>query len=176
MAPFIFADKIYNSKALQKYGNGQSLRDYTYVADIANGVVSAIFAKLDCEVINLGRSDPIILDDLINTISKNIGKPPVIEQLDNQPGDALMTAAEGTKAKQLLNFQPTVDFETGIQSFVHWYTQDYEKRKQENNLRTEKCIDVLIETINQYQPGLENAKSSKRNHALDNEVPTCSTS
>ena len=121
MAPYIFTDKIYKGEAIQRFGNGTTKRDYTYVSDIVSGVISAIKKPLGYEVLNIGNNKPIELNVFIAIIEKLLGKQAIIETLPEQPGDVPMTYANIEKAKQFLGYEPTTSIEKGMKEFVDWY-------------------------------------------------------
>jgi len=73
------------------------------------------------EILNLGESTPITLNEMIETIEEAVGKKAVIERREMQPGDVNRTYADITKAKQLINYMPKTSFREGIQKFVSWY-------------------------------------------------------
>ena len=79
MAPFKFIDRISNGLPIQQYGDGNTSRDYTYIDDIANGVVLALDKPLGCEVINLGNGKPYFLKDFIRLVEKSVRRKAIIE-------------------------------------------------------------------------------------------------
>lgn len=79
MAPFKFIDRVYNGHAIQQYGDGTTSRDYTYIDDIVEGVVSAIDRPLGYQVINLGNGRPFLLRDFIKLVEDSVGKKAIIE-------------------------------------------------------------------------------------------------
>ena len=121
MAIHKFTRLISQGKTIEMYGNGTSKRDYTYIDDIINGIISALNKKFDFEIINLGNSETVELKYLIFLIEKNLKKKAKIKQLPEQPGDVPITYADITKAKKLLNYKPKVKIEEGIEKFVRWY-------------------------------------------------------
>eukprot|EP01039_Chlorochromonas_danica_P002893 gene2893-3158_t len=123
MAPFKFIDRVFRGETIQQYGDGSTSRDYTYIDDIAEGVVSAIDKPLGCQVINLGNGRPYLLRDFINLVERCVGKPANIEVLPEQPGDVDRTCADISKARELLDYRPRVSFEEGIARTVEWYRQ-----------------------------------------------------
>jgi UDP-glucuronate 4-epimerase len=79
MAPFKFIDRIYNGLTIQQYGDGSTSRDYTYIDDIADGVIRSIDRPLGYQVINLGNGRPFLLRDFISLVESSVGKKAVIE-------------------------------------------------------------------------------------------------
>lgn len=119
-----FIRLIENNEAVTMYGDGSTSRDYTYVGDIVNGIISAM-AYLNSnkklfEIINLGNSNPISLKDMISTIYSILGKKEKIKTMPMQPGDVLTTFADISKAKNLLSYQPEVSFSDGVRKFISW--------------------------------------------------------
>ena len=103
------------------YGDGTSQRDYTYISNIIDAIVSALDKKLDYEIINLGNSKAVELKYLISVIEANLGKKAKIVRLPPQPGDVPVTRADISKAQRLLNYNRQIDIEDGVEKFVHWY-------------------------------------------------------
>ena len=121
-----FIELIEQDKPIPVYGDGTTMRDYTYIDDIVNGIMSAInYDKTPYEIINLGGGSPVTLNEMIATIEKVLGKKAKIERLPMQPGDVDRTVADITKAKRLLNYNPQTTFEEGIRKFIEW--RDNEK-------------------------------------------------
>ncbi len=123
MAIHKFTKAIEAGKSFPFYGDGTSARDYTYIDDIVDGVTAAVDSGLDYEVINLGDSKPVTLAGMVETIGEAVGKAPVYERLDDQPGDVPITFADISKAKRLLGYEPKVAFREGIKRFVKWYRE-----------------------------------------------------
>ena len=121
-----FIDLIEAGKPIQMYGDGTSMRDYTYVDDIVSGVRAAIdYDKTPYEIINIGGGSPVTLRDMIATIEKVLGKKADIEQLPMQKGDVDKTVSDISKARKLLGYMPQTSFEEGIKKFVGWRKQSY---------------------------------------------------
>lgn len=108
-------------KPIPKYGDGTSIRDYTYIGDIVRGILAALDSEIDWDIINLGSDNPITLNELITTVEKVLGKQASIDQLSPQPGDMRQTHADITKARRLLNWQPEVSLQEGLREFVRWW-------------------------------------------------------
>jgi len=127
MAPFMFIDKVSTGKELMQFGDGSSARDYTYIDDIANGVIRALDRPQGYQIFNLGTGvgNPIKLKHFIQTVEKHVGKKAFIKVLPNQPGDVPYTCADIQKAKTLLGYKPTVSFDEGIRRTAEWYKEYY---------------------------------------------------
>ncbi len=74
------------------------------------------------EIINLGESRTVSLNELIKLIEKIIGHKVQIQRFNLQPGDVLRTYADISKARRLLDYSPRIDFETGLKYFYEWFT------------------------------------------------------
>jgi UDP-glucuronate 4-epimerase len=109
------------------YGDGSSRRDYTYIDDLIEGILSVIHHHKGFEVYNLGESQTTSLKELIKLIEGALGKKAIIEMLEPQPGDASVTYADVSKAKRMLKYQPKVKMEEGIRRFVEWYKENRPK-------------------------------------------------
>lgn len=125
LAIYQFVDKIINAKPINVFGNGDTLRDYTYVDDIVEGIVSALkYSKSNFEIINLGNNTPIKLADLISIIEDAVGEKALINRKEKQLGDVDVTYADINKAKELLNYQPKISVPAGVKKFVEWYRKN----------------------------------------------------
>jgi UDP-glucuronate 4-epimerase len=120
MAIHKFARLIEAGKPVPMFGAGNTVRDYTYIDDIIDGVVSAIDRPFRYEIINLGAGRTTDLYALIGKLGAALGKTAAIDQLPLQPGDALETLADISKARRLLGYAPSFDVDTGLSRFVAW--------------------------------------------------------
>jgi UDP-glucuronate 4-epimerase len=116
-----FANLIERGKPIPMFGDGTRGRDYTFFADIVNGIVSALNYDCDFEVFNLGNSHPVDLHTLISTLEDSLRRKAVLQRLPDQPGDVPITYADISKAQRLLGYAPQTSFQQGIDEFVAWY-------------------------------------------------------
>ena len=121
MAVRKFTKLIVEGKPIPMFGDGESERDYTYISDCIDCVLSAVTKPSDFEIINVGSGKTIRLKELIGILEKVTNKKGVIKQLDMQPGDVPTTFADISKAKRLLGYNPKVTIEEGIRNFLVWY-------------------------------------------------------
>ena len=102
-----FTSLIYQNREIPFYGDGSTARDYTFIEDIIQGILHSIIYLEDhqnvYEIINLGENEVVTLNQMVSTIEENLGKKAIKKHLPMQPGDVLMTNADITKAKALLN-------------------------------------------------------------------------
>jgi UDP-glucuronate 4-epimerase len=116
-----FFKLVHGDKPIPIYGDGLTSRDYTYIDDILHGILNSIDRLKGYEIINLGESKTIQLKDLISSIEKLAGKEIKKEYFDMQPGDVLQTYANISKAHRILDYNPTIDIETGLRKFYDWF-------------------------------------------------------
>ena len=130
MAPYKFLDSILNDKKFKKYGDGNSLRDYTYIDDIVDGIISALDNKnnLSCEIFNLGNSKPVSLNSFIECCEEVTGKKATYDIIENQLGDVPLTYADIDKSKKLLDYDPKVSLKEGLKRTCKWMIE-----KQDND-------------------------------------------
>jgi UDP-glucuronate 4-epimerase len=103
------------------FGDGSMRRDFTYVDDIIDGVVSAMERARGYRIYNLGESQTITVAELIERIGEVLGKVPQIERLPAQPGDVEVTYADIQRARKELGYAPATDVAQGLQKFVAWF-------------------------------------------------------
>ncbi|MBX3728771.1 MAG: GDP-mannose 4,6-dehydratase [Candidatus Sumerlaeia bacterium] len=123
MAMWLFADAILQGRPIKVFNHGDMHRDFTYVAEIVDGVKRCIFTGgLDpCEVFNLGNHRSEKLMDMIATLGRCMGRQPEMELLPMQPGDVPATYADIERARTKLGFEPRTTIEEGVARFIEWF-------------------------------------------------------
>ncbi|HVN81396.1 MAG TPA: GDP-mannose 4,6-dehydratase [Terriglobia bacterium] len=121
LAIYKFASLIEQGLEVPLFGDGSSLRDYTYIDDIVEGILAAVELESSFEIFNLGNSNPISLLEMVRLLEAKLGKQAKARFQNSQPGDMPFTHADLNKARRLLNFVPKVPFETGVDRFVEWF-------------------------------------------------------
>ncbi len=121
MAIHKFTRSIDRGETISMYGDGSSLRDYTYIDDLIAGILGVIRHHKGFEIYNLGESQTTSLKELIRLIEEALGKKAKIETMEFQPGDVSVTYADITKAKGILKYHPKVKMKEGIRRFVESY-------------------------------------------------------
>jgi len=117
-----FAKLITEGKAIPVFGDGSTRRDYTYVDDIIDGLMAAIdYDQSNYEVINLGESRTVELNELISLLEKELDSQATIDRQPPQPGDVPQTFADISKARALLGYNPKTPIEEGLHRFVEWF-------------------------------------------------------
>jgi UDP-glucuronate 4-epimerase len=115
-----FAALIDAGKPVPMFGDGSTRRDYTYVADIVDGIVRAVERCRSHHLYNLGNSDPIRLADLITLLGEALGRKPVIERLPEQRGDVRQTYADISLARAELGYDPSTSIAAGLARYAEW--------------------------------------------------------
>jgi len=116
-----FTRLIDQGQPVPMFGDGTSLRDYTYVDDIVDGVVRALERCTRHHLYNLGNSQPVALREMIDVIAQALGRPAVIQSLPEQLGDVRQTFAAIDHARDELGYQPKTPFHAGVRRYVAWY-------------------------------------------------------
>ncbi|MBP9773611.1 MAG: SDR family NAD(P)-dependent oxidoreductase [Candidatus Peribacteraceae bacterium] len=125
MALFLFTDAILKKNKMQVFGEGKMQRDFTYVDDIANGIIASIDKNYPEEIFNLGSGRKEELMDFISMIEKECGTEGNKEFLPMQPGDVRASLADISKAQKMLGYEPKTMIKDGIPKFVKWYRDYY---------------------------------------------------
>lgn len=102
------------------FGNGTQTRDFTFVDDIVAGTIAALDADCAGQVINLGGGSRISLAACIEILEGIAGKTLRIDQREVQKGDVRHTAADISKAKELLGYAPKVSVADGLEAEYNW--------------------------------------------------------
>lgn len=117
MSPDKFMKCIATGKPLPLNGGGSQSRDFTYVDDIARGIIAAQ-KPLGYEVINLGNEHPYTINEMISILEDLLGKKAIIENHPFNASDMMHTFANTEKAKNLLNWYPTIHLDEGLKLMV----------------------------------------------------------
>lgn len=150
MAPMLFADAMLNNKPIKVFNHGNMSRDFTYVEDIAKGIIAIIdtpagsqqsserdYALFDPEdpspqtssapyrLYNIGNNSPVSLMDFIKKLESAFGVHAEKKMMEMQPGDVVSTYADSNPLKQLVGFSPNTNLEEGIKKFATWYCSYY---------------------------------------------------
>ena len=143
MALFLFTKAILEGKAINVFNHGQMRRDFTFVDDIAEGLIRVIdrIAEPDpaftsdspnpstsdapFRIFNIGNNNPVPLLDFIACIEQALGRKAQKNLLPLQDGDVPATYANVDALEQWVGFVPATSIETGIARFVEWYRSYY---------------------------------------------------
>ena len=143
MALFRFTRGILAGEPIPVYNAGKMIRDFTYIDDIAEGVVRLVghVASPDPEwdpdrpdparsrapyrIYNIGNNRPVELLEYIHTLEEALGRKARMDLLPMQPGDVPSTMADVTELEAAVGFRPATSVRDGIAAFVRWYRMYY---------------------------------------------------
>ncbi len=104
------------------FGDGRQSRDFTYIDNVVQGNLLACAAPAAVgETINLAAGGRVVLNDLVAQLNDILGSDLAPIHTVERPGDILRSQADISKARELLGFEPVVDFEEGLRRTVDWY-------------------------------------------------------
>jgi nucleoside-diphosphate-sugar epimerase len=117
-----FATALLAGRQPTIYGDGGQTRDFTYVANVVDGVLRACDApKASGEVINVATAGRISLNDLVRVMNLLIGSNVQPVYKEPRAGDVRDSQADISKAKALLGYEPTVSLEEGLRLTLDWF-------------------------------------------------------
>jgi len=143
MALFRFTRNILAGEPIQLFNEGRHTRDFTYVADIVEGVIRAsdqpaapnpdwnpkapdpATSSAPWRIYNIGNNSPVQLTEYVEAIEKALAKKAKIELKPLQPGDVPDTYADTTELQNAVGYKPATPVEQGVASFVEWYRGYY---------------------------------------------------
>jgi len=144
MALFKFTKDILDEKPISVFNHGKHTRDFTYIDDIVNGVISTLDSPADSNfdwnsdqpdpasskapwrVYNIGNNKPVQLMDYIDALEKALGKKAKINFLPLQPGDVPDTYANVDNLVKDFNYKPSTSINVGVSNFIKWYKNYYQ--------------------------------------------------
>lgn len=124
LAVYKFASALMAGRAIQLYDHGKGTRDYTFVADIVDGLVRLVDAPESQLTVNLGSGRPYSTLELVRLMEATFQRRAHLELLPRQPGDVAATYADITLAGASLGWQPSVALEEGISRFRDWFVAE----------------------------------------------------
>ena len=145
MALFKFTKAILDEKPIEVFNFGKHRRDFTYIDDIVGGILKVIehipmsnpgwngsapdpgSSLAPWRVLNIGNNSPVDLMDFIEVLGAKLQRKVELKLLPLQPGDVPNTYADVSDLAAELNYKPSTTIEHGIQMFVDWYLDYFEK-------------------------------------------------
>jgi len=122
MVMYRFTRWIAEGEPVYVTGDGSQMRGFTYLDDIADGVIKAL-KPLGYEIVNLGGHETITINDLLRRIEDLVGKKANVQYIPWHPADVNANWADVTKARSLLGWEPRVPLAEGITHLVNWYLE-----------------------------------------------------
>jgi nucleoside-diphosphate-sugar epimerase len=118
----VFATALIENRPATIYGDGEQTRDFTYVANVVDGVLRACEANgASGEVINVATGGRISLNQLYQGMKTLVGATVDPVYVETRAGDVRDSQADISKARRILGYEPTVSFEEGLRRTVEWY-------------------------------------------------------
>ncbi|MCD9522220.1 NAD-dependent epimerase/dehydratase family protein [Photobacterium carnosum] len=145
MALFKFTNAIMEGKEIDIYNNGDMSRDFTYIDDIVEGVMriqdvipqpnpewtveanSSATSSAPYRIYNIGHGSPVKLMDYVEALEASLGVEAKKNVMPMQPGDVYMTYADTDDLFATTGYKPAVEVKQGVQAFVEWYREYYNK-------------------------------------------------
>ena len=142
MALFLFTKAILEGRTIDVYNHGEMVRDFTYVDDIAQGVVRVLDRPASADpdfdasrpdparsnapyrIFNIGNNSPVLLMDFITAIERSLGRSATKNFMPLQDGDVPATCADVSELEAWTGFKPGTSIDDGVGRFVAWY-RDY---------------------------------------------------
>jgi UDP-glucuronate 4-epimerase len=143
MAYYSFTKAIFEGKPIDVYNHGKMRRDFTYIDDIAEGVVRTLDAvaqpnpcwngehpdpgisSAPYRIYNIGNNNPVELLRFIEILERETGREAIKRFVDLQAGDVPATYADVDDLEEAVGFRPRTSIEDGLARFVAWYREFY---------------------------------------------------
>ncbi len=137
MAYYKFAEKLCAGESIRIYNYGNSLRDFTYIDDITEGLMRILQKApenaVPHRVYNIGNSDPVKLLDFVDILQEELQRAGLLpedydasahrEMVPMQKGDVPVTYADVRALEEEFGFRPRTDLRRGLREFVSWYKE-----------------------------------------------------
>lgn len=130
-APTLFAQRIFAGEPIDLFAGGDHRRDFTYVGDVADGVLKALLyppaerPAPPFRLFNLGHHRPVEMKLFVDMLARLIGKPARVNVLPPQRADVPETCASLDRVAAAIGFAPKTSLEDGLRAFVDWYRSYY---------------------------------------------------
>ncbi len=143
MALFLFTRAILAGEPIRVFNRGNHTRDFTYVTDVAEGVIRAsdqvaepdpawsaeapdpATSNAPFRIFNIGNNRPVKLGDYIGAIEEATGRTAIREYLPLQHGDVPDTFADVSELSAAVGYRPSTPVGQGVRAFVDWYRSYY---------------------------------------------------
>ncbi len=126
MAFHKFFKSVLQDEAIPIYGDGKQTRDFTFVSDaVTANLAAATVPEAVGEIFNIGGGSRVVLTQVLETMEELVGKQIKRNHIEKAMGDARHTAADVSKAKKILSYQPQVSLFEGLTQEWHWVKSLY---------------------------------------------------
>jgi len=148
MMPRLLLESAIYGKRIEKYGNGEAIRDWLYVGDAARGVLAAMNSSDGFSIFNFGTGVGTSLNQLIQLVSDISGKKLNLVQKSTPAGDAVFAGiCDNRRAKEILGWEPNIDLRTGLSimyRLFHWLADPDNIKEYHDELKTLLTEDFHI--------------------------------
>lgn len=119
MGMYQFIARAAACEPLVVYGDGEQVRDFTYVADVATATIAASLADLPTgSVLNIAGGASSTVNDVLRLVSESVGRDILVDRRAPQPGDVRVTGGAIDRARRMLAWEPAVPLEEGVKRQV----------------------------------------------------------
>lgn len=143
MALFLFTKNILAGEPIKLFNNGNHTRDFTFVEDIAEGVIRAsdqpaapnanwdsgdpdpASSIVPWRIFNVGNNKPVKLTSYVSALEDALRRKAIVEFLPLQPGDVPDTFADTSALEEAVGYRPATPVREGVRLFVEWYRRYY---------------------------------------------------
>ncbi|MDA8414844.1 MAG: NAD-dependent epimerase [Desulfobacteraceae bacterium] len=143
MAYFSFTKAILEGRPIDVFNHGRMQRDFTYIDDIAEGIVRVLghiprpdpawnaaspdpaTSSAPYRLYNIGNNQPVELGHFIEVLEEYLGKKAHKNMLPIQAGEVLVTCADVDDLRHEVGFRPSTPIREGLRRFVEWYREFY---------------------------------------------------
>jgi UDP-glucuronate 4-epimerase len=115
-----FAERMLAGERVPVFGDGHSLRDFTFIDDLVDGLVLALDRDLGFSILNFGAGRKVSVLEVVELLERSLGVPAQIEWLPAQRGDVRRTWSDISAVREALGFEPRITIEAGITRFTEW--------------------------------------------------------
>jgi UDP-glucuronate 4-epimerase len=141
MAYFNFTKSILSGKPISLFNHGNMKRDFTFISDVIDGIVSTlnnvpsdyhnelngVSNSIPYRILNIGNNNSVSLLAFVKILEDCLGKKANIIFKEMQDGDVYETWADIEYSKKAIGYLPKIKIDKGLQEFVSWYQSYYEK-------------------------------------------------
>lgn len=118
------------------WGEGNQIRNWTYVEDIADGIIKLAERVDNATAVNLGTEERISVKRMVDLVLKLIGHKPKKINYINMPTGPMNRVADISLAHRLLGWKPNFRFDEGLKKTIEWYFKNKNKNNVKNNLKS----------------------------------------
>lgn len=135
MAYFSFTKRILSGKEILIFNNGNLERDFTYIDDIISPLISLmdfdnVNKSVGHRIFNLGNNQPESLIKFLSILESKLGINANKKMIGMQKGDVIQTYADIDPLRKLIGYEPRVNLEQGLTSFINWYKEYYMEKSK----------------------------------------------